>query len=125
MFLIRGIEFSYEAVRDWEAKLTPTLIDNLRRRRKGRIGKSWYVDETYIKVNGRWRYLYRAIDRSGALVNVRLSEKQGNRTSKSLDRRIAACPIRAWSTLPIGVRNTPWESALDHYWLRVSDFADP
>src|SRR5580698_2656384 len=33
MFLIRGIEFSYEAVRDWEAKLTPTLIDNLRRRR--------------------------------------------------------------------------------------------
>ena len=46
MFLIRGIEFSYEAVRDWEAKLTPTLIDNLRRRRKGRIGKSWYVDES-------------------------------------------------------------------------------
>src|SRR5580693_4293295 len=41
MFLIRGIEFSYEAVRDWEAKLTPTLIDNLRRRRNGRIGKSW------------------------------------------------------------------------------------
>ena len=50
MFLIRGIEFSYEAVRDWEAKLTPSLIDSLRRRRKGRIGKSWYVDETYIKV---------------------------------------------------------------------------
>jgi putative transposase len=49
MFLIRGIEFSYEAVRDWEAKLAPTLIDNLRRRRKGRIGKCWYVDETYIK----------------------------------------------------------------------------
>src|SRR6195256_5310780 len=46
MFLIRGIEFSYEAVRDWEAKLTPSLIDNLRRRRKGRIGKSWYVDES-------------------------------------------------------------------------------
>jgi putative transposase len=44
MFLIGGIEFSYEAVRDWEAKLTPTLIDNLRRRRKGRIGKSWYID---------------------------------------------------------------------------------
>jgi putative transposase len=46
MFLIRGIEFSYEAVRDWEAKLTPSLIDSLRRRRKGRIGKSWYVDES-------------------------------------------------------------------------------
>jgi transposase-like protein len=46
MFLIRGIEFSYEAVRDWEAKLTRSLIDGLRRRRKGRIGRSWYVDES-------------------------------------------------------------------------------
>ncbi len=63
MFLIRGMEFSYEAVRDWEAKLTPTVIDTLRWRRKGRIGESWYVDETYIKVNGRWGHLYRAIDR--------------------------------------------------------------
>ena len=39
MFLLRGIEFTYEAVRDWEAKLTPTLIDTLRRRRGGRIGR--------------------------------------------------------------------------------------
>ena len=74
MFLIRGIEFSYEAVRDWEAKLTPSLIDSLRRRRTGRIGRSWYVDETYIKVQGRWCYLYRAIDRYGSLVDVRFSE---------------------------------------------------
>ena len=76
MFLIRGIQFSYEAVRDWEAKLSPTLIDGLRRRRSGQTGRSWYVDETYTKVNGRWCYLYRAIDRSGALVDVRLSEKR-------------------------------------------------
>ena len=63
MFLLRGIEFTYEAVRDWEAKLAPLLIDNLRRRRGGgsRVRHSWYVDETYIKVNGRWCYLYRAI----------------------------------------------------------------
>ncbi len=54
MFLIRGIEFSSEAVRDWEAKLTPSLIDSLRQRRKGRIGRRWYRDETYIKVHGRF-----------------------------------------------------------------------
>ena len=46
MFLIRGIVFSHEAVRDWEAKLTPGLAEGLRRRRRGRIGKSWYVDES-------------------------------------------------------------------------------
>ena len=46
MVLTRGFTFSYEAVRDWEAKLTPTLAENLRRRRKGRVGPSWYIDET-------------------------------------------------------------------------------
>ncbi|MBV8937518.1 MAG: IS6 family transposase [Alphaproteobacteria bacterium] len=52
MFLIRGFVFSYEAVRDWEAKLTLALAENLRRRRKGKVGRSWYIDETYIKVRG-------------------------------------------------------------------------
>ena len=47
MFLIRGIVFSYEAVREWEAKLTPILSDELRqRRRRHRLASSWYVDES-------------------------------------------------------------------------------
>src|SRR5215468_12162123 len=41
---------------------------------KAKSGRSWYVDETYIRVRGGWRYLYRAIDRAGALVDVMLSE---------------------------------------------------
>jgi putative transposase len=45
MFLIRGFVFSYEAVRDWEAKLTPALAEELRRSRKGKVGRSWYTDE--------------------------------------------------------------------------------
>jgi transposase-like protein len=45
MFAMRGIVFSYEAVREWEAKLTPALAEALRRR--GKVGRSWYVDETY------------------------------------------------------------------------------
>jgi putative transposase len=90
MFLIRGVEFSYEAVRDWEAKLTPSLIDNLRRRRKGRVGKSWYVDETYIKVQGRWCYLYRAIDRFGSLVDVRLGETRDMAAAKAFFRSAKA-----------------------------------
>ena len=53
MFAVRGMVFSYEAVRDWEAKLTPALAEELRHRR-GKVGCSWYVDETYIKVDGRW-----------------------------------------------------------------------
>ncbi len=51
MFLMRGLAFSHEAVRDWEAKLAPVLADELRRRRRGRGSagrRSWYVDETYL-----------------------------------------------------------------------------
>ena len=46
MFLTRGFIFPYEAVREWEAKLTPALAENLRRKRKDRVGRSWYIDET-------------------------------------------------------------------------------
>src|SRR3954470_18946127 len=74
MFALRGIVFSYEAVREWEAKLTPALAEDLRRRRRGKGGRSWYIDETYLKVQGRWCYLYRAIDRNGNLVDVLFSE---------------------------------------------------
>jgi DDE domain/ATP-grasp domain len=63
-----------QVARIGEAKLTPALAEALRRRRRGKIGRSWYVDETYVKVQGRWCYLYRAIDTSGALVDVRLGE---------------------------------------------------
>jgi len=68
MFLQRGIVFSHEAVRDWEAKLAPALAGELRRRRHGRggaRGRHWRLDETCLKVRGRWCYLYRAIDRDG------------------------------------------------------------
>ena len=90
MFLVRGITFSHEAVRDWEAKLTPALAEELRRRRRGHIGRSWYIDETYIKVHGQWRYLYRAIDRDGALVDVMLSEHRDLAAAKAFFRSARA-----------------------------------
>lgn len=86
MFAHRGMVFSHEAVRVWEAKLTPALAEELRRRRRGRVGPSWYVDETYIKVDGRWRYLYRAIDSSGALVDVLFSEHRDMAAARAFFR---------------------------------------
>jgi putative transposase len=47
MFLERGWSFSHEAVRDWESRFAPLLSNQLRRKRHGQTGKSWYVDETY------------------------------------------------------------------------------
>ncbi|WP_424139932.1 IS6 family transposase [Roseomonas chloroacetimidivorans] len=89
MFLIRGIAFSHEAVRDWEAKLAPILTSGLRQRRRRKDGaarRSWHVDETYLKVRERWCYLYRAIDRNGDLVDAMLSEHRDMAAAKAFFR---------------------------------------
>src|SRR5215813_10915164 len=64
---------THEAVRDWEARFAPLLAERLRAQRRGRGGVSWYADETYGKVQGRWCYLSRAIDREGNLLDSMLS----------------------------------------------------
>jgi putative transposase len=76
MFLERGFEFTHEAVREWEARFAPLITQQLRAKRKGHVGRSWHVDEIYIRVAGRWTYLYRAIDRERNLVDSLLSEKR-------------------------------------------------
>jgi putative transposase len=73
MYLLRGFEFTHEAVRDWEERFAPMMADQLRRKRTGKVGRRWYVDETYVKIKGKWAYLYRAIDRDGNLVDSMLS----------------------------------------------------
>ncbi|WP_431272181.1 IS6 family transposase [Dankookia sp. P2] len=93
MFLQRGIVFSHEAVRAWEAKLAPALAEQLRRRRRGNggaRGRRWHVDETYVKVGGRWTYLYRAIDRDGSLVDTMLSEHRDMAAAQAFFRSAKA-----------------------------------
>jgi putative transposase len=90
MVAVRGMVFSHEAVRAWEAKLTPALAGELRRKRRGKVGGSWYVDETYLKVDGRWCYVYRAIDSTGALVDVLFSERRDMRAAKAFFRSAKA-----------------------------------
>jgi len=64
------------------------LADQLRARRRGRAGESWYLDETYVKVSGRWCYLYRAIDRDGELLDSMLSEQRDKHAARSFLRRL-------------------------------------
>ena len=64
----------------------PLLSETLRKHRRERIGRSWYVDETFIKVKGRLAYLYRAIDRDGNLVDVLLSEKRDKAAAQAFFR---------------------------------------
>jgi len=90
MFLERGFTFTHETVRDWEARFAPLLAAHLRAKRRGTAGGKWHVDETYVKVNGRWCYLYWAIDREGNLVDARLSETRDMDAAQQFFRQALA-----------------------------------
>ena len=86
--LQRGFEVSYETIRVWEFRFAPIVSENLRSKRRGVAGRSWYLDETYIKVSGRWRYLYRATDREGNLLDSMLSEHRDKHAARRFLRRL-------------------------------------
>ncbi|GHO99859.1 hypothetical protein KSF_099070 [Reticulibacter mediterranei] len=90
IFLERGFAFTHETVRDWETRFAPMIADQLRTKRCGQAGTSWYVDETYLKVCGKWCYLYRAIDSDGNLVDSRLSEKRDLDAAKQFFKQALA-----------------------------------
>jgi putative transposase len=54
MVLTRGFTFTHETVRAWEERCAPLLTAQLKAKRRGKIGRTWHVDETYIKVEGHW-----------------------------------------------------------------------
>ncbi|MDQ4093929.1 MAG: IS6 family transposase, partial [Actinomycetota bacterium] len=71
----RGITVDHVTVYRWVQRVTPLLIDAARPCRHA-AGDRWFVDDTYVKVSGRWVYLYRAIDQFGQVIDVMVSEKR-------------------------------------------------
>ena len=71
MMAERGVSVDHSTVHRWAIKLLPVL-EKAFRRRKQPVGKSWRMDETYIRVKGEWRYLYRAVDKDGNTIDFLL-----------------------------------------------------
>lgn len=71
----RGIEVDHVTIHRWVQCFTPLLIDAARPRRST-IGGRWFVDETYVKVAGTWRYVYRAVDQHGQIIDVFVSDRR-------------------------------------------------
>jgi transposase-like protein len=71
MMAERGLSIDHSTVHRWAFKLLP-LLEKTFRRHKRPVGKSWRMDETYIKVKGKWKYLYRAVDKDGNTVDFLL-----------------------------------------------------
>src|SRR5450631_4449485 len=71
----RGIEVDHVTLFRGVQRFTPLLIDAARPCRQS-VGGHWFVDETYVKVSGSWRYVYRAVDQYGQVIDVFLSRKR-------------------------------------------------
>jgi transposase-like protein len=71
----RGIEVDHIGIYRWVQRFTPLLADAARPCRH-MVGARWWVDETYVKVAGRWRYVYRAIDQFGQVIDVFVSPRR-------------------------------------------------
>ncbi|WP_447873278.1 IS6 family transposase [Serratia fonticola] len=78
----RGIVLDHSTLHRWVIRLVP-LLDKAFRRHKRTLGRRWRMDETYIKIKGQWKYLYRAVDTDGKTIDFLLTAK-----------RYAAAPLR-------------------------------
>jgi len=71
----RGVEVDHSSPNRWVLKYVP-LLDQAFRTRKRRVGGSWRMDETCVRIRGQWKYLYRAVDKEGNTVDFLLTAKR-------------------------------------------------
>ena len=86
----RGVEVDHSTLNRWVVKYVP-LLDEQFRARKRPVGSSWRMDETYVRIKGVWKYLYRAVDKAGATVDFLLTAKR--------DRKAARDHARSWGEI--------------------------
>jgi Transposase and inactivated derivatives len=89
MMAERGVNVDHSTVHRWVIHFSPQLAERFNRRKRG-VSGSWPMDETYIKVRGRWMYLYRAVDSIGDTVEFFFSEHQDLAAAKCFLRKALA-----------------------------------
>ena len=82
----RGIEVDHVTIHRWVRRFTPLLADVARFSRH-RVGDRWHVDETYVKVAGRWVYLYRGVDQFGQVIDVYASTRRDSEAARRFFQR--------------------------------------
>ena len=83
----RGITVSYETIRLWCIKFGALYSKRLKRKHRG-YGDTFYIDEVFVKINGKQHYLWRAVDQDGEVVDVFLQAKRDGATAKRFFKRL-------------------------------------
>ncbi|WP_433687488.1 IS6 family transposase [Micromonospora carbonacea] len=83
----RGVEADHATVYRWVQRFTPLLADAARFTRHS-PGDRWFVDETYVKINGIWRYVYRAVDQHGQVIDVLVSARRDAAAARQFFHRV-------------------------------------
>jgi len=81
MMLERGIQVNHSTIMRWVHQYSPEIEKRIRRHLRP-TNDSWKVDETYIKVKGKWKYFYRAVDSNGETIDFMLNAKRNRKAAK-------------------------------------------
>lgn len=82
----RGINVSYETVRRWCLRFGPAYANSLRKR-SGPGGDQWFVDEVFVRIDGQLRYLYRAVDQDGQVLDILVQTRRNTKAATRFFRR--------------------------------------
>jgi transposase-like protein len=122
----RGVEVDHVTIYRWVQRFTPLLADAARPCRRA-VGDRWQVDETYVKVAGRWRYVYRAIDQFGQVVDVFVSPRRDAKEAHRFFERAMgaskATPVEV-TTDKAPVYPAVLEDLLPAAWHRTDQYAN-
>ena len=83
----RGVVVSYETIRQWTRKFGQVYANQLRRRR-ARPGDKWFLDEVFLKINGKTSYLWRAVDQEGNVLDILVQSRRNKVAAKKFFRKL-------------------------------------
>ncbi len=83
----RGVEVSYESIRQWCNRFGPDYAHRLKMRR-GRLGDTWFLDEVFVTIGGKMHYLWRAVDQDGDTIDILVQKRRNKRAAKRFFRKL-------------------------------------
>ncbi len=116
----RGITVSYETIRQWCRKFGTEYARRLKRR-GGRLGDTWFLDELFVIIQGKRQYLWRAVDQDGDVIDILVQARRDRRAAERFFRKLlkgqGAEPRRL-----VTDKLRIWRSASDHHALRQTRY---